>query len=40
MDRIDQAKDGAVVVSKATDLDDLLGIVQMLSTQNGDPPLP
>ena len=33
-------KNGEVVVSKALDLDDLLGIVQVLSTQNGDPPLP
>ena len=40
MDRIDQAKDAEVMAAKATDLDDLLGIVQMLSTQNGDPPLP
>jgi AbrB family looped-hinge helix DNA binding protein len=33
-------KNGEVVVSKALDLDDLLGIVQVLSTQNGDSPLP
>jgi AbrB family looped-hinge helix DNA binding protein len=33
-------KNGEVVVSKALDLDDLLGIVQVLSTQHGDPPLP
>lgn len=35
-----EIKDGEVIVSKATDLDDLLGIVQTLSIQNGDPPLP
>jgi AbrB family looped-hinge helix DNA binding protein len=33
-------KNGEVVVSKALDLDDVLGIVQVLSTQNADPPLP
>jgi AbrB family looped-hinge helix DNA binding protein len=33
-------KHGEVVVSKVLDLDDLLGIVQVPSTQNGDLPLP
>jgi AbrB family looped-hinge helix DNA binding protein len=33
-------EDGKVIVSKALDLEDLLGIVQVFSEQNGDPPLP
>jgi len=33
-------RNAEVVVSKALDLDELLGIVQVLSAQNGDPPLP
>ena len=32
-------KNGEVIVAKALDLDDLLGIVQVLSAQHGDPPL-
>lgn len=32
--------DGTVTVTKAVDIDDLLGIVQTLSERNGDPPLP
>jgi bifunctional DNA-binding transcriptional regulator/antitoxin component of YhaV-PrlF toxin-antitoxin module len=31
---------GELVVSKSLNLDDLLGIVQVLSAHNGDPPLP
>lgn len=33
-------RDGHVVVAKAIDLEDLLGIVRILSERNGDPPLP
>lgn len=35
-----EVKDDQVVVSKALDLDDLVGIVQVLSEKNGDPPMP
>ncbi len=33
-------EDGKVVVSRALDVDDLLGLVPRLSAQNGGPPLP
>ena len=33
-------EDGKVVVSRALDVDDLLGRVPRLSAQNSDPPLP
>ena len=37
---VEHALDPAYAKKLGVDLDDLLGIVQVLSTQNGDPPLP